>query len=123
VEKIMGNSFATRLQLAMTQSQISASELARRASVTPTAVWNWQQGNTEPRPQALTAIAKALNVSEDFLRDGSKQVNILSANELQALPANQDTLAEMLEELRGRIARVTGFALDRVKLNLEFKSD
>jgi transcriptional regulator with XRE-family HTH domain len=117
------DTFVQRLQLAMMNRQVNASELARRAGVTPTAVWNWQQGNTTPRPQALSAIAKALSVSEDYLLEGPKQEGNRSPDEEQTLSINGETVAEMIEDLRMRIARVTGFALDRVKLSLELKAD
>ena len=121
--KFLIDTFVQRLNLAMMRNQISASELARRIGVTPTAVWNWRKGNTMPRPQAFMAIASVLDVTEDYLRDGPKQVMTQASVERQNPPSNADTIAEIVEELRIRIAKITGFAPDQVKLNLELKSD
>jgi len=118
--KLSEETFVQRLQLAMWRKEISASELARLVGVTPTAVWNWQQDNTLPRPHTLSAIADVLEVTEDYLRDGPTKVSEeISANDL----SESETVAETIENLRIRIARENGFKIERVKLILELVSD
>ncbi len=121
--KFLTDTFVQRLKLAMMRSQISASELARRTGVTPTAVWNWKRGYTMPRPQALMAIAGVLNVTEDYLRVGPVHDMSKEACEQPNPPSSADSIAELVEDLRVRIAGLTGFSLEQVKLNLELKSD
>ncbi|RWD33483.1 helix-turn-helix domain-containing protein [Mesorhizobium sp.] len=113
-------SFATRLAGAMSVKQVSASEVARLVNVTPTAVWNWRNNNSVPRPQVLSAIAKALDVSEEYLLSGSgpHHDDVSSPSE----PATR-SVAEILDDVRIEIARLTGFPPDRVKLHLELVSD
>ncbi|MES0073346.1 helix-turn-helix domain-containing protein [Mesorhizobium sp. M0058] len=113
--------FASRLADAMNAKQLSASEMARLVNVTPTAVWNWRNGNSVPRPQALSAVAVALDVPEDYLVKGTEPQN----DDTPSTPGKPETrsIAEMLDDVRIEIARATGFSPDRVKLLLEIVSD
>ncbi|WP_352671894.1 helix-turn-helix domain-containing protein [Mesorhizobium australicum] len=110
--------FASRLADAMNAKQFSASEVARLVNVTPTAVWNWRNGNSVPRPQALSAVATALDVSEEYLLSGP-------GPQSEGVPSGSATksIAEMLDDVRIEISRATGFPPDRVKLHLELTSD
>ncbi|WP_158596224.1 helix-turn-helix domain-containing protein [Oleomonas cavernae] len=106
----------------MLEKRIGASELARAVGVTPTAVWNWQQNDIIPRPHTLSAIAGVLSVTERYLRSGEVEDVEEAVPDIPA-SAGSETVAEMMDNLRVRIARATGFEVDRIKLNLEFVSD
>lgn len=113
------DTFPQRLRKAMSQNRLSQSDVARAVEYTPTAVWNWLQGNTLPRAETLTALAGILGVSEDWLRDGD-------SSEPEERPAPQQipssgTIAERVESLRVEIAALAGYDVDRVKLTLEFR--
>jgi transcriptional regulator with XRE-family HTH domain len=111
--------FPQRLRKAMSQNRLSQSDVARAVGYTPTAVWNWLQGNTLPRVETLTALAGSLGVSEDWLRNGeSSQAEQGRAREEAA---SSETIAERVESLRVEIAALAGYDVDRVKLTLEFR--
>ncbi|SJM34355.1 helix-turn-helix domain-containing protein [Mesorhizobium delmotii] len=112
--------FAQRLQLRMSAKRVSQSELARLVGYTPTAIWNWLQGNTLPRAETLAALANILEVTEDWLRDGDPVKAAEDVSEEKALEPK--TMAEMIEHLRANIANLTGYEIERVKLTLEFSS-
>jgi transcriptional regulator with XRE-family HTH domain len=99
-----------RIRSIREKRQMSASELARLVHVTPTAVWNWENSGTRPRQGALSSIARVLGVTNDFLLSGNAE----------AAPSGE-TVAEIIEEARSKIAKTTGFALERVKLHVELQ--
>ena len=92
---------------------MTASEFARLVGVTPTAVWNWEKNSIRPRRPALEQIAKVLGVNMDFLLGGNSGKSV----------AAPDSMAAIIEDARNRIAKVTGWALDRIKLNVEFTTE
>lgn len=114
----IGDGVGVRIQQAREVKRISASQLAREVGVTPTAVWNWEQNQIAPRSGTLTKVAARLGVSEDFLRTGRMDAEATASRETEA-----QSIAQMVEETRTKIAHVTGFTLDRVKLHLEFVAD
>jgi transcriptional regulator with XRE-family HTH domain len=68
----MARGFSQRLKETREARSMSASDLARLVSVTPTAVWNWEKNDVIPRRDTLTQIAQVLGVSKGFLRNGVK---------------------------------------------------
>jgi transcriptional regulator with XRE-family HTH domain len=64
--------FAKRLLRLKLARGLSSADLARAVEVTPTAVWNWENGNTEPRHLTMIKLADALHVSPDVLEFGDK---------------------------------------------------
>jgi transcriptional regulator with XRE-family HTH domain len=95
---------------------ITASELARLVGVTPTAVWNWEKNSITPRRPALEAVAKVLGVSTAFLVYGVEA-------EVAAPPQEMASVASILDDARARLAKATGLAIDRIKLNLQFMTE
>ncbi len=91
---------------------ISASKFARLVGVTPTCVWNWERGATNPRPAALAAICNAFDVEEPFLLVGNRTAN----HDDDSSPTNVD---DILSEASSRIAAMLGVTKDRVKLRFE----
>lgn len=113
------NKFPVRLRSRMLELGIRASELARRLDVSQTAVSNWLGGNSRPRSQSLYDLAQILNVDEAYLLgktdDAAKEVSSPINSE-----QGSETISDMVESLRKKIARVSGYEIDRVKLILEF---
>jgi transcriptional regulator with XRE-family HTH domain len=103
------NSMASRIKAARLAKGFSKSALAREADVTTTAVWNWEEKDSKPRPDALARLAKALNVSEEYIQSGT----VLDSTMLGIKPADIIKTAEQ------QIAMLNGFPSHRVKLRLE----
>jgi len=59
--------FARRLGALRSERGFSKSSLARAVDVSPTCVWNWENGNTHPRPEALARIATVLGTTPALL--------------------------------------------------------
>ena len=68
----MAKNFSQRLKETREARSMSASDLARLADVTPTAVWNWEKNGVVPRRETLAQIAQVLGVTKEFLRTGAK---------------------------------------------------
>ena len=97
----------------------SKSAFARAVGVSPTCVWNWEKGNTEPRPEALVLVAKVLQTSPDALLGRmrpSHPPEVGSTGEA----ASQVTLVQEIEAARRRIAQLAGIEVDRVRVTLEY---
>jgi len=103
------NSVASRITAAREAKGFSKAALAREAGVTTTAVWNWEENGAKPRPDAMTRLAKALSVSEDYILSGTH----LGATMLGKKPA------EIIKTAEQQIAMLNGFPASRVKLRLE----
>ena len=59
--------FAARLREAREARELSQAELARRLGSPPSAIAHFEGGRRKPSFASVRAIAKALNVSTDFL--------------------------------------------------------
>ena len=95
---------------------MAATDLARAIGVSPTAVWNWQHGNTSPRPAALESVAAALGVTSQFLLYGNSGIADDEAVKVE-------TVASVLEAARMKISELTGISSQNVKLRLEVAAD
>ena len=107
----IGDGIGKRIQHAREAKNMTASKLAREVEVTPTAVWNWEQNQIAPRAPLLSKVAACLGVSEEFLRTGKE--------DLPETQLKSESVAEMIENTRTKIAEATGFPLEQVKLHLE----
>lgn len=118
--------FPQRLRAMMANNNINQSDVARQVGYTPTAVWNWLQGNTLPRPETLTALSNLFNVTEDWLRDGDASVvahdTIRDEHDTirDEFDDDPETITEKINRLRAEIAAATGCEVSRVRLILEF---
>jgi transcriptional regulator with XRE-family HTH domain len=100
-----------RIREAREARGLSASDLARSAGVTPTAVWNWESNGTKPRPNALAALCKALGVTEVYILSGD--------GHLPNGKGSRNKLDSILDAAAAQIAIALGIAEDRVKLKFE----
>ncbi|WP_394730010.1 helix-turn-helix domain-containing protein [Altererythrobacter sp. GH1-8] len=65
------HSFAARLRALRNERGLSKTRLGEMVGVSTTCVWNWEEGNTEPRKYNLEALADALGVSTNYLELGA----------------------------------------------------
>jgi transcriptional regulator with XRE-family HTH domain len=110
--------------------KMSQAELARQVGTTSAAVWNWETKGRVPRARVLAKVAEALNVSEQFLAEGGNGADSAHSETTKVIRLVPDgapplepeqevaTVAEVVERTRKRIAELTGFGLDQVKLTL-----
>jgi len=115
--------FAARLRESRSQKGLSKSDLARAVGVSTTCVWNWEEGNTNPRPRALARIAAALLTTEEFLSRGVPPA--VAAQEARpivsaAVASTRMAVGEVILRAREDIAAAAGLALERVKVVLEY---
>jgi transcriptional regulator with XRE-family HTH domain len=110
------HSFAGRLQALRTQRRLSKTALAKSVGVTTTCVWNWEEGNTEPRAENLFALSKVFNVPTDYLESGKGHTQ---GNEVTA-HSNTVSLPEAIAMAKDQIASLAGIAPDKVKISLDY---
>jgi transcriptional regulator with XRE-family HTH domain len=106
--------FSERIKQTRESRGISASQFARSVGVTPTCVWNWERGATTPRPPALEAICKALEVEPSFLFGGEPQPQHVTNNDVS--PTRVD---DILDEAGEKIATLLGISRERIKIRFE----
>lgn len=90
-------SLANRLKEARKNKKLSQQELAKISKVHYSNIGRYERGNAQPSAEALNSIAKALEISPDFLFNGTiddKAENTLTDNEL----LNQFKKVEQLPE-------------------------
>ena len=59
--------FAKRLRTVLDEQAVKHREVAERVGVTPQALSRWCNGHDEPTLHNLTLLARALNVTTDYL--------------------------------------------------------
>jgi transcriptional regulator with XRE-family HTH domain len=110
--------FPQRVAKMMTEKRLSQSDVAREVGYTPTAVWNWLQGNTLPRPETLVALSELLEVDIDWLRDGESSSTDRDENEVPI--SSVESISDRIESLRAELSAVTGCEIAQVKITVEF---
>jgi transcriptional regulator with XRE-family HTH domain len=91
-----GKVIGERIQRRRKDLKLSQSELARRSSLTPAAIWQYERGERTPSSDALANLAKALKVSADYLL-GVRDANwgdLTLDNELQTMFRGLPKLSE-----------------------------
>jgi transcriptional regulator with XRE-family HTH domain len=107
--------FAERLVALRSKQGLSKSDLARAVGVSPTCVWNWEEGNTSPRPEALSKILRVLATTKEFLERGvSSEINHDKMN------PSHSNVAEIVRKAREQIAEVAGLELGQVRIILDY---
>lgn len=71
MKKPAKTTLATRLKDARTVKEVSQQELAKLAKVHYTNIGRYERGDAAPSADVLNRIAKALEVSPDFLMNGN----------------------------------------------------
>ena len=100
--------------------QLTQVELGKEIGVSGTAVWNWENGNTFPRPAALEALAKALGTTSTYLVDGGEKPALkqVADNETTAPPS----LQALIQCSRERIAALANLPLNKVQVVVDYNT-
>jgi DNA-binding XRE family transcriptional regulator len=116
------DTFAARLRELRSERSLSKSGLARAVGVSTTCVWNWEEGNTHPRPDALGRIAATLATTEAYLARGvpPKDSNYGGAVGGVAGSSVRDTIGDVVLRAREEIAAAAGLTVNQVKVVLEY---
>ena len=112
--------FATRLNNLRGAKGFTKSSLAKRLGVSTTCVWNWEEGNTHPRPGALARIAAVLSTTEAFLERGVTPSDAPGGASSPLGAVKQAGVAEIIRRAREDIAAAAGLTVDQVKVVLEY---
>jgi transcriptional regulator with XRE-family HTH domain len=100
-------------------------DLARATNVSPTTVWHWEKHGTIPRPKKLEELARALDVTPDYLLTGKDEGAPYAAPEQATTPAerrpttDRPSVDEIMERAQAEIAAALGMAPSRVKVRFE----
>lgn len=62
--------FANRFKLAREKANLNIYQIAVMLGITPTSVWQWEQGIALPRPHSIPRIAEILGVDPHWLATG-----------------------------------------------------
>jgi transcriptional regulator with XRE-family HTH domain len=90
---------------------LSRAELARSLGVSGASVRNWELGLCRPRSNLLPAIARKLDIDEQYLRSG----------EAPPTPIEEDLgIAPLMEALTNRFSTMTGVPADHIVITLQF---
>lgn len=113
-------SFSNRLQRLREDRRFTKTALAKKVGVTTTCVWNWEEGNTEPRPENMRALGEALNVPVEYLESGAGWEGAPSAG-LPAEGGDDDlSLPSVIAEAKIRIATLAGISSEKVTISLDY---
>ncbi|MDY6367573.1 MAG: helix-turn-helix transcriptional regulator [Clostridia bacterium] len=108
--------FFMRLKEIREELNISQKELAEKLKVSPTNVYNYENGRTEPSIDMLIKIADLLNVSIDYLVGRSNENELLSSNNIKGENHLEKELFTLFNSLdRNNQNRVIGYAYALVK--------
>jgi transcriptional regulator with XRE-family HTH domain len=117
-----GETFGTRVAKARSQKGWTLAELGKEVGVSGTCVWNWEEGNSHPRPASLAQLAKAFGVSREYLLEGEESVETMDASNDRS---SSDTdvslsLAEIASNAREAIAQAAGLPSSKVRISLDY---
>lgn len=113
-------SFAERLKALRHEQRLTKSAFARDVGVTPTCVWNWEEGNSEPRIENLRVISEVLGAPMDYLQHGRSRVERHIVPDQFEAEEKEVSLAEVIAEARIRIATRAGISPDNVSISLQY---
>lgn len=114
-------SFASRLRTLRENRRLSKTALAKQVGVSTTCVWNWEEGNTEPRSENLLALSKVLVAPVTYLQNGSEWDESPTADiAASPTPYAGGTLAEVIADAKNRIAQLAGISPEKVNVSLEY---
>jgi len=105
--------------------KISQAQLAKQLGLTSAAIWNWETQGRVPRPKTLSKVAEILYISEEYLAEGRAPRHLPTpaksskTNSVAAIDsAATESVAVEIGKLRTKIAKLTGFELSQIRLEL-----
>lgn len=114
--------FGKRVAWARSQKGWTLADLGREVGVSGTCVWNWEEGNTHPRPGSLARLAQALDVSTEHLLEGEEAVEAVAANDDRRSlePDAPVSLADLISAARETIAQAAELPPSKVRITLDY---
>ena len=100
--------FGERLVAARTIRELSQTELAQRAGLQPAAIGHFERNRRKPSFANVRALAKALNVSSDYLLGRSTEMKGATTafrGEEQLSDADRDHIQMMIDVMAQRRAK------------------
>lgn len=100
--------FGARLVVARTTRELSQTELAQRAGLQPAAIGHFERNRRKPSFANVRALAKALNVSSDYLLGRSPEMRGATTafrGEEQLSDADRDHIQMMIDLMAQRRAK------------------
>jgi transcriptional regulator with XRE-family HTH domain len=115
--------FGKRIAWLRSQKGWTLADLGKEVGVSGTCVWNWEEGNTHPRPASLASLATALETTTEYLLEGKDEPTPTPANGNH--PAGSDTippvsLADLINRAREAIAEAAGLHPSSVRIVLDY---
>lgn len=95
------SAFARQLDAWMALADLNDTQLARKVRVSKMTIGRWRLGRNVPRPEKIPALARALNVTEDEIRQLIRPIDLLPAD----VRSHADTLAALPPERRKDVLR------------------
>lgn len=102
-------------RLAREAKGLGINAFARTIGVSPTAVSNWQNGKSKPRPELLEKIAEALDVDAAFLDDASDESVAMYA-------PSPRRAADVLKDAMRELAVILGVPEKKIHLDLRIST-
>lgn len=104
------NQFPERLKALRGKSGLSRKGLADRIGVSLVALWSWENGTRAPREDNVRALAQALSIPYQYLRDGYLDDSKLPDEYLQSY----------IEEVKRTIAHISGAKVDNIIISINY---
>lgn len=99
------DNFGDRLVAARTRRELSQAELAEKAGLQPSAIGHFERNRRKPSFANVRALAKALNVSSDYLLgrvDDMQGATTAFRNEEQLSDADREHIQMMIDVMNQR---------------------
>jgi len=108
--------FAQRISRLRDERALTQAELGRKVGVSGTCIWNWECGNTYPRPTAMRRLAQVLGTTVEFLNGGGESAEKHSNHDSN----HKQSLADVILEARQNVSAAAGLQLDKVRVILDW---
>jgi len=105
--------FGNRLSKIREQRGLTRADLARLADVTPAAVYQWEEKDSQPRVNTLAILCRVLGTSEDFLLDGGGSA--------ESGPMLRSAV-QVISEAKQALAIAMGVPAERIRLTIQIEA-
>lgn len=112
----MPGAFPARLQALRLNRGLTMVTLARQLGVSIPTLWSWEAGRNKPRADNMRALADALNVSPEYLRNGTG----LAGEAKGDSPPGDWALPGYIEEAKQHIAHLAGVQPEQITINIRY---
>lgn len=123
--------FALHLRSLREAQGLSVKSLADQVGVSSVTIWKWERGDSKPRTNFLSPLARALNVTAIELRDmraaaelGDADPSALRAERSiaaeQAVAGTGEALVDVIARAKQMIAEASGTSPSSVTIQIEY---